>query len=62
MTIRFVFNITCSRAPAETSPNEDPGWYVKDRDKIIAYCSTAEEADLVRAQLLEMERVLEKLP
>ena len=54
MAIRFVFDITTKQAPKETSPSGKPGWYVVDRDKIVAYCSTEEEAGRVAEDFSRM--------
>ena len=47
MAVRYVFDIRITREPAECTPGRDPGWYVQDRDKIVAYADTLEEARAV---------------
>ena len=55
MAIRFAFNIVVQRAPQIRKPNgEDPGWYVVDRDKIVATCDTREEAGRVAEDFSRM--------
>jgi hypothetical protein len=56
MSIRFVMQVTIKREPAECTPGRDPGWYVKDRENIIAYTHTLEEANRVAAWLSTLPR------
>ena len=45
--IRAVGSYEMKREPAECTPGREPGWYVVDRARIVAYCDTEEEARFV---------------
>ena len=55
MSIHYTLNITAKRAPAETTPGREPGWYLKTGDRILADCDTEEEAKAVASDLLRLE-------
>ena len=44
MAIDFVMELEVKREPAECTPGREPGWYVLDRNNIVAYCDTETEA------------------